>query len=306
LNSAIAILGPTGAGKSALAVALAERWQGEIVNCDSMQVYRGLDVGTAKTIPAGVPAHLFDICDPTEVMSAGEYARRARSVLEDIVSRGRLPVIAGGTGFYLRALVDGLFTGPERNEDLRRRLGRRTGPRLHRILRRVDPSAAGKIHPNDKSKLIRALEVCLQSGRPMSELWAGGRQALEGFRVVKIGLDPPRPALYERINERARRMFESRLLEEVRALLACGTPETAKPFEAPGYREALAVLRGEMTQAQAIELTQRRTRQYAKRQMTWLRRERDVHWLRGFGEDPTLQRAVLETGLPNAYPARSR
>ncbi len=300
----VAVVGPTASGKSALALDLAERLGGELVNCDSVQIYRGFDIGTAKAAPRTVPAYIFDILEPTELFTAGEYARRARAVLEGIRARGRVPVLVGGTGFYLRALLEGLFPGPERSEDLRRRFAKRPVERLHRLLGRLDPVSAARIHPRDKPKLVRALEVCLQARRPMSQLWAEGRQGLEGFRAVKLGLNPPRAELYQRINARAAGMFHGGLLEEVRGLLDRGVPESAKPFESHGYAEALRVLRGEISLEEAIEITQRKVRRYAKRQMTWFRRERDLTWFHGFGDDP----AVLRQALANCQGlgARSR
>lgn len=286
-------MGPTASGKSDLALFLAERLGGEIVNCDSLQAYRGFDIGTAKAIPQAVPSHLFDVLEPTEPFTAGDYGRRAAQVLEEICARGRLPVLVGGTGFYLRALLEGLFAGPQRDEMLRPRLQIRPATRLHRLLARLDPVSAARIHPHDKPKLIRALEVCIAGRRPMSEMWAAGRQGLEGFQTLKFGLNPPRAALYERINARAQRMFEGGLLEEVQHLLERGVPATAKPFESHGYAEALRVRRGELSTAQAIEITQRRVRRYAKRQMTWFRRERDLKWLAGFGDDPAVQEQAL-------------
>jgi len=240
-----------------------------------------------------VAHHLFDILEPTEVFTAGDYARRATEVVTEIAARRRTPVLVGGTGFYLRALLQGLSLAPERNEPLRARLDQRTPDRLHGLLRRLDPAAAGRIHPNDKPKIIRALEVCVEARRPMSRVWSEGRHGLAGFSVVKLGLNPPRAALYERINQRARLMYERGLPDEVRGLLAAGVPENAKPFEAPGYTEALAVVRGIMTLEAAVDLTQRRTRQYAKRQTTWFRRERDLNCLPGFGDDPVIQQQGL-------------
>lgn len=289
-SALVAVVGPTASGKSDLAAVLAGRLGGEIVNYDSLQIYRGLDIGTAKSVPQNVRSHLFDILDPTESFSAGEYARRARDVLAQVKG---LPVFVGGTGFYLRALLEGLFPGPRRNEELRQRFERRTSDRLHRLLRRLDTAAAARIHQNDKAKLIRALEVCLQARRPMSELWTEGRPRLEGYTVFKIGLNPPREVLYERINTRVVRMFDGGLIAEVRGLLDHGVPENAKPFESVGYAEAVAVVRGRMTREQAIESTQTRTRHYAKRQITWFRRESDVRWLTGFGDDPIVQKQAL-------------
>jgi tRNA dimethylallyltransferase len=295
----VAVVGPTGAGKSELALRIAQEFDGEIVNCDSLQIYRHLDIGTAKLPPEqrrGIPHHLIDIAEPDEVFSAGEYARRARQVLREIAARGRLPVVCGGTGFYLRALLEGLFPGPERDEALRQRLAAREARRpglLHRLLRRLDPVSAGRIHPSDKQKLIRAVEVCLLLGRPLSEAFALGREPLEGFRVLKIGLDPPREALYQKLNERCRKMFESGLVEETRRILELGYAADVKPLHSHGYRQAVQVLRGELTYEQALYYAQRDTRRYAKRQWTWFRRESGVVWFRGFGEDPAIQAAVL-------------
>jgi tRNA dimethylallyltransferase len=288
MSPLVAILGPTASGKSDLALAVAERFRGEIVNYDSIQVYRHFRIGAAKlseTERRGVPHHLVDIVEPDAVFTAGEFARRAAEAIRGIRDRGRLPVLAGGTGFYLRALLDGLFPGPQRDDALRSRLARRAGDRLHRLLARFDPEAARRIHPHDHPKLIRALEVTLKARRPMTELFREGRLALEGFQVLKVGLMPDRDLLYDRINRRAEAMFEAGLVEEVRAILALGYPASCKPFEALGYRQALQHLRGKLTLREAIFYTQRATRQYAKRQITWFRREQDVVWFRGFGPD---------------------
>lgn len=296
----VAVAGPTASGKSALALELALRFEGEIVNCDSLQLYRGLDLGTAKTpLPErrGVPHHLVDILDPQEVTTAGDYALRARSVLRGIAERGGLPIIVGGTGFYLRALLDGLAEGPRRNEALRACLARmelRQSGRLHRFLRRLDPATARRIHPNDTNKVIRAVEICLLSRRPAAEVFLQGRQALEGFRALKLILDPERKALHERIAARTRTMFAAGLAGEVRALLAKGAPADARAFESIGYHEAIEVLAGRMSEHQAIESTIIATRQYAKRQLTWFRRESTAIWIHGFGDDPQVVRDVTE------------
>ncbi len=297
----VAVAGPTGAGKSELALAVAAWLDGEIVNCDSLQVYRGFDIGTAKVPLAqrrGIPHHLIDILDPAaEYMTAGDYARRARAALAQVIERKRVPVVVGGTGFYLRALLEGLFEGPGRDEALRARLAAREAKRhgvLHRLLRRLDPEAARRIHPRDVNKLIRAVEVCLQARRPMTRLFAQGKAPLTGFRVVKIGLSPPRAALYERINRRTEAMFAAGLLDEVRNLLASGVPPSAKPFEAIGYREALLCVQGHLSVEQTIPAVQQATRRYAKRQMTWFRKEPDIHWLAGFGHDPAVQRSAFQ------------
>jgi tRNA dimethylallyltransferase len=297
----VAVAGPTGAGKSELALTVAAWLDGEIVNCDSLQVYRGFDIGTAKVPPAerrGIPHHLIDILDPAaEYMTAGDYARRAREILRQVIDRKRIPVVVGGTGFYLRALLDGLFEGPGRNHALRARLAAREARRkglLHRLLRRLDPEAARRIHPHDVNKLIRAVEVCLQARRPMTGLLAQGKAPLTGFQVVKLGLLPPRAALYERINRRTAAMFATGLLDEVRNLLACGVPPSAKPFEAIGYREALLCVQDRLTIDQAIPAVQQATRRYAKRQITWFRKEPGIHWLAGFGDEPAIQHSARQ------------
>ena len=299
LSPLVAIAGPTGSGKSDLALRVAAAFGGEVVSCDSLQLYRHFDVGTAKLTAAemrGIPHHLIDIVNPDEVFTAGEYARCARQVLAGITSRGRLPVIAGGTGFYLRALLDGLFQGPSRDESLRQRLAARARRRpasLHRLLRRFDPVSAARIHPNDIPKVTRALEVCLLTRRPISELYREGRDALRGYRPLKIGLDPGRDALYRLLDERTARMFTAGLQEEIGRILHLGYPPESKPFESHGYRQALQVLRGELSDKEALFYAQRNTRRYAKRQMTWFRRDTDIEWFRGFGGDPAVEQAVL-------------
>ncbi|HEX4593163.1 MAG TPA: tRNA (adenosine(37)-N6)-dimethylallyltransferase MiaA [Bryobacteraceae bacterium] len=299
MNPLPIVLGPTASGKSDLAIHIALAFNGEIVNCDSMQIYRGFDIGTAKVPEAarhGVPHHLIDIVDPDQVFTAGEYARVARDVLAEIAGRGRTAVVVGGTGFYLRALLEGLFPGPARDETIRARLDRREQKRpgsLHRILSRLDPAAAARIHTNDKNKMIRALEVRLLEGKPLSELFDRGRVPLAGFRPIKIGLDPPRSVLYQRMDARAVGIFEQGLIDEVRGLLAAGVTPSAKPFESLGYKEALAVIEGRLTREQALAATQLETRRYAKRQLTWFRKEHDVRWLSGFGDQPDVQQQAL-------------
>ncbi len=295
----IAIVGPTGSGKSELALAVARRFSAEIVNCDSVQLYRYLDIGAAKLAPAerqGVPHHMIDVAEPDEVVTAGDYARRARPLLAEIAGRGRLPIVVGGTGFYLRALLEGLFAGPQRDPALRRRLACREASRpgsLHRILKRLDPASAARIHPHDVNKLIRALEVCLLARKPLSQLWEAGRDRLRGFRPLRIGLDPPRSLLYARLDERCRAMFDRGLIEEVRQVLDRGFPETSKALGALGYRQALEVLRGRLERDEAIRLAQRATRRYAKRQWTWFRRDPTIEWFPGFGSDAAIQGAVV-------------
>jgi tRNA dimethylallyltransferase len=294
------VLGPTASGKSELAIHIALAIRGEIVNCDSMQIYRGFDIGTAKVPEAGrrgVPHHLIDVADPGQVFTAGEYARAARDILHQIAERGRTAVVVGGTGFYLRALLEGLFPGPARDPTIRARLEQREQQKpgsLHSVLSRLDPAAAARIHSNDKNKIIRALEVRLLEGKPMSELFERGREPLAGFRPIKVGLNPPRPLLFERTDARAVRIFEQGLIDEVRSLLAAGASRDAKPFESLGYRQALGVIEGRLTPEQAMAATQQETRRYAKRQLTWFRKEHGVHWLHGFGDEPTLQQKALE------------
>ena len=296
----LAIVGPTASGKSALALRVAEELGGEIVNYDSVQLFRGFNIGAAK-LPVverrGVPHHLLDCIEPSELFTAGDYRREALRVLADLRERGRLPVFVGGTGLYLRALLMGLFEGPARSAELRGRLralaDRRGREFLHRLLQRWDPLAASRIQSRDTQKLIRALEVCLQAWEPMSVLHARGRPALEGHRVFKVGLNPPRAELYGRINERVEKMFAGGLLEETRDMLARPDAERIKSLEALGYRQACAVIRGELSLPEAIRATQVATRRYAKRQFTWFRHESDVTWFEGFGEDPALQRRVL-------------
>lgn len=281
----VAIVGPTGSGKTALSLALGERFGGEIVSCDSVAVYREFEIGTAKPTPqerARLPHHLLDILSPDETITAGDYARRARQVLNEIKERGKLPIVVGGTGLYLRALLEGLFAGPARSEELRERLRRRDAAWLHRILSRLDPQLAAKIHQNDAPKMIRAIEVCLASRKKMSDLWQEGREPLRGFRVLRIGLDPSREALYERLNQRAQTMFDAGLIEETAGLMK--KYPRAWALSAMGYKQAAQVVRGEVSREEAIAAAQQAHRNYAKRQMTWFRREPEVQWLRGFGD----------------------
>jgi tRNA dimethylallyltransferase len=295
----VVLLGPTASGKTALSLVLAEHFQGEIVNCDSVALYREFEIGTAKPTAsqrARAPHHLFDVVGPTDFITAGEYARRARSVLEDVRSRGRLPLVVGGTGLYLRALLEGLFPGPQRSEELRQRLrdrAERCGQGyLHRVLWRLDRGAAEKIHSNDTPKLIRAIEVCLASRRRMTEMWKEGRDPLQGFHILRLGLSPDREALYPRINDRARQMFDAGLVEETQGLLD-KYGNAARPLASLGYKQAVQLLRGELTREAAITSAQQAHRNYAKRQMTWFRREPEVVWLSGFGDDKSIQEQAL-------------
>jgi tRNA dimethylallyltransferase len=295
----VVVLGPTASGKTALSLALAERFHGEIVNCDSVAMYREFDLGTAKPTAserARALHHLLDCVTPTSHITAGEYARQARQVLDEIKVRGHLPILVGGTGLYLRALLEGLFLGPQRSEELRERLrdlaAGRGSDYLHRILCRLDGAAAEKIHANDTPKLIRAIEVCLASRQKMTELWQRGRDPLRGFRILRLGLDPDRQALYDRINRRAKQMFDDGLVEETQRLVE-KYGDTAGPLQSLGYKQALQFLRKELTREQVLQAAQQAHRNYAKRQMTWFRREPEVHWLRGFGDDGQIQHEAV-------------
>jgi len=290
----IVILGPTGSGKTALSLALAERFHGEIVNCDSVAMYREFEIGTAKPTPAErarAPHHLLDMVAPASYITAGEYARQAREVLEQIKRRGNTPIVVGGTGLYLRALLEGLFAGPQRSEQLRERL-RETAAKLpaylHRVLRRLDPETAAKIHPNDSPKLIRAIEVCLASREQMSAMWKQGRDPLTGFRILRLGLNPDRNGLYDRINLRAQRIFDAGLVEETRGLLE-KYGDSVWALSSLGYKQAVQLIRGEGNRAGAVQAAQQAHRNYAKRQMTWFRREPEVSWLAGFGDELGIQ-----------------
>jgi tRNA dimethylallyltransferase len=296
--SVVAIVGPTGSGKSDLALRIAQRFDGEIVNCDSIQVYRYFDIGAAKTPVGerrGIPHHLIDALDPDEVFTAGDFARVSRPVLHEIAGRGRLPVVTGGTGFYLRALVEGLAPGPQRDEDLRARLlareTRRPGS-VHTLLRRFDPPTAARIHPNDVPKAIRAVEICLAERRPATAVFDRGRDALQGFRVLKLGLFPDREQLYKRLEARLEWMFANGVVEETAGILARGYAETAKPFESIGYKQAVQMLRGELSLKDAMFYARRDTRRYAKRQMTWFRQEPGIEIVRGFGDDAAVAERV--------------
>jgi tRNA dimethylallyltransferase len=290
----VAIVGPTGSGKSHLALELACMFDGEILNCDSVQVFRHFDIGTAKTPERerrGVPHHLIDAFEPSETFTAGDYSRHGRQILTDISTRNRLPIISGGTGFYLRALIDGLAPGPERDQDLRDRLSAREMKRpgiLHRLLRRLDARTAARIHANDLPKLIRAIEICVTARQPAQDVFATGRDALAGYRVLKLGLFPPREALYQRLESRLEAMFETGLLDEVNAILALGCTGAEKPFESIGYKQALQMVRGELSLKDALFYARRDTRRYAKRQMTWFRQEPGIQILSGFGDDPAV------------------
>ena len=275
------------------------RFSGEIVNCDSVQIYRGLNIGSAKVPFAGrqgIPHHLLDIAGPEEDVTAGAYSHLARRALSDVQGRDRLPIIVGGTGLYLRALLDGLSPAPRRDQDLRTRLGgivQRRPAFLHRFLRRCDPEAANRIHPNDHQKLIRAIELTLLGGQSATATQRTPRNVLQGFRTLKIGLCPERSALRQHIDVRSARMFEEGLIAETSAMLREGVSPRAKALQSLGYRQAVKVLAGETTLPEAVTECQTKTRQYAKRQMTWFRKEAGVRWLHGFGTEKPIESAAI-------------
>jgi tRNA dimethylallyltransferase len=334
----IVILGPTASGKSALAIELAKRLNGEILVCDSTQVYRHFDIGTAKVAPRdqhGIPHHLVDLVEPDEIFTAGDYRRHALLALDDLRRRSKLPILAAGTGLYLRALLEGLADAPTRSEELRDRLRRsakQRGPvHLHKILARLDPASAARIAPRDTQKIIRAIEMRILAKKPVAEIFRACRpshidspnddrrevrnnarnNALEGYAITKIGLSPPRPALYARIDARVNEMLAAGWLDEVRTLVS---PEVrdelrvklrdkarenvsiapdAKPFQFIGYSDLRAHLEGRIPLAAAVANIQQSTRRFAKRQLTWFRREPEVHWLQAFGDaDETIAAAL--------------
>jgi tRNA dimethylallyltransferase len=341
----IVILGPTASGKSALAIELAKRLNGEILVCDSTQVYRHFDIGTAKVLPrdqSGIPHHLVDLVEPDEIFTAGDYRRHALLALDDLRRRSKLPILAAGTGLYLRALLEGLADAPTRSEELRDRLRRSAkqhgASHLHKILARLDPASAARIAPRDTQKIIRAIEMRILAGKPVAEIFSASRaesreelrehvaeretprggvqdearralraNALEGYAITKIGLAPPRPALYARIDARVNEMLAAGWLDEVRAFVSSGVRDKArdngrenvriapdsKPFQFIGYSDLRAHLEGRITLAAAVANIQQSTRRFAKRQLTWFRREPDVHWLNSFGDaDETLAAAL--------------
>jgi tRNA dimethylallyltransferase len=296
----VVLLGPTASGKTGLSLALARRFHGEIVSCDSVAVYQGLEIGSAKPSreqQCEVPHHLIDVVPPDAPYNAGDYSRAARAAIAGIAARGRMPIVTGGSGLYLRALLSGLFAAPARSASLRARLRSLADSRgplyLHRILARLDRISASRIHVNDVPKVMRAIEVSLAGQKPISEAWKSGRDPLTGYRILRMGLAPERDQLYRRIDTRARAMFHEGLIEETQALLArYGPPnrtENAPALASLGYRQAGEYLREALTLDEAIASTSLGHRNYAKRQFTWFRREPGVNWLRGFGDDPAIQ-----------------
>jgi tRNA dimethylallyltransferase len=296
----LVVVGPTASGKSTLAVALARALQAEIIACDSTQLYRGVNIGTAKPSleeRRGAVHHLVDVLDASEAATAGGYRDLALSVLDDMRERRRLPILAVGTGLYMRALLEGLADLPLRSEELRERLRassrEHSAMHLHGVLRRMDAEAAERIAPTDEQKLIRAIEVCVLTRKPISEVHRAGRKPLEGWRALKVGLMPSREMLYERIDARTKAMIAGGWLDEVRGLLEAGIAENAKIFDFIGYREMLAVSRGELTMDKARTAIQLGTRQYAKRQMTWFRKDKSIRWFAGPGDDAGVQGEIL-------------
>jgi tRNA dimethylallyltransferase len=298
----VIILGPTGVGKSVAGVYLAGKFAGEIINCDSMQVYRGFDIGTDKPTPEMrrlVTHHLLDVAAASDQFTAADFVRRALAAIGLIEERGRLPFVIGGTGLYVKALLDGLFPGPGRNPELRRKLEREASekglPSLHRELEEVDRPYARLIGERDKVRIIRALEVFRLTGKPISEHFANTRSEVADFHPVKIGLQLERKELYRRIEERVDRMFEHGIVAEVGGLLAGGLEESAPPFRALGYKRVLAHLKGTISLEEAVRLTKQDTRQYAKRQLSWFRKMTGVRWL-GADDHPALA-AYLESQI---------
>ena len=295
----VAIVGPTASGKSSLGAWLARKFGGEVLACDSTQVYRGFDIGTAKPSQQErerVPHHLLDLVDPGFAFTAGEYRVRAMGGLEDLRQHSRLPILTVGTGLYLRALLEGLADAPARSEELRARLeagaDKHSPQYLHRVLRRLDPEASLRIGSRDRPKMIRAIEVCLLTGRPLTEVHRAGRARLEGCVPIKIGLQPPRASLYDHIEQRVHAMLDRGWLEEVASLVRSGVPLDAKPFDFIGYSELRAHLEGTVTLTAATKAISQATRRYAKRQLTWFRKEPLVHWLPGFGDDAAIAAAA--------------
>src|SRR5438874_8400402 len=305
----IAIVGPTATGKSAVGLAVAERFGGEIINCDSTAVYRGFDIGTDKVAPAdrrGIPHHLIDIADPTEDYTAARYAREAATVIRDIHARGRLPVLVGGTGFYYRALTRGLFPGPGRDAALRQRLEsiaeRRGAPFLHHMLRKVDPPSGVRIQPRDLKRLVRALEVFFLTGRALTAHFSDTMSPIPDVEVVAAALRLPAAQISERVTRRVDQQFDRGLLDEIRTLLARGIPEDARPFGGLVYRQALEHLHGVRDQASTRALIAQGNRRYARRQLIWFRKEPNLSWFDGPGESPAIVAAVMH--LIDSYATR--
>jgi tRNA dimethylallyltransferase len=301
VKALLAVLGPTATGKSALGLALAERFHGEIINCDSTAVYRGFDIGTDK-VPAaerrGIPHHLIDVADPTDEYTAAQFARDASAIARDIHARGKLPILVGGTGFYYRALTRGLFPGPGKDDALRARLERVAAKRgveaLHRMVGRIDPPSALRIQPRDRKRLIRALEVYFRTGRPLTDHFDATVSLLDADVVVApIGLRMPAAWLAERLAARVDAQFEAGLLDEIRGLLAAGVPPAARPFGGLVYRQAMEHLQGVRDEAQTRALIAQENRRYARRQLIWFRKEPNLVWFDGPGTNAEVQGSVI-------------
>jgi tRNA dimethylallyltransferase len=298
----IAIVGPTASGKSTLGIEVALRLGGEIINCDSVQVYSGIQIATAKvplTERRGIPHHLIDFVSPKINYTAGDWAREAAATVEDVQRRGRVPILVGGTGLYLRALRNPFFPSPQTDADLRRRLNklreRRGAEHLHRLLQRLDPESAAELYPRDWPRVQRAIEVRLQTGEAMSQQKSGRPEPHESARHLRlIVLHPPRAALYQRINERTEKHFAAGLVEEVKTLIDEGVPTNSNALSAHGYRRVVEYLAGKRDLESVIEQTKLDVRHYAKRQLTWFRRESGAEWFEGFGEDAELQQSIFD------------
>lgn len=299
----IAIVGPTASGKSTLGIEVALQLNGEIINCDSVQVYKEIQIATAKVSldeRKGVPHHLIDFVSPEINYTAGQWAREAATTIETIESRGRVPLLVGGTGFYLRALRNPFFLSPPTDESLRQRLTQireRHGPEhLHRLLNRIDPTSAAQLFPRDWPRVQRAIEVYVQTGKSIVDQQPERPEPHESSRRLRIlALNPPRAELYDRINERTEEHFRAGLVDEVRDLLTRGVPASSNALGAHGYRRVVEYLTDQRTLESAVEQTKLDVRHYAKRQLTWFRHEGDVEWFAGFGEEKDVLRSVLES-----------
>ena len=305
----LAVLGPTASGKSALALTVAEQFDGEIINCDSTAVYRGFDIGTDKVAVEqrrGVPHHLIDIADPTEVYTAADFARDAAGIIHGIHARGRLPVLVGGSGLYYRALTRGLFPGPGADDELRARLdrvaSRRGIERLHRMLQRIDPESALRIMPRDQKRIVRAIEVYRTTGRPLTAHFADTASPIADCDVLSVALRLPAALTAERVARRVDEQFARGVVEEVRSRLDSGVPPDARPFGGLVYRQIMEMLRGVRDEAETRALIVQENRRYARRQLIWFRKEPNLHWLEGPGERAeVLQRVdalLAERGVP--------
>ncbi len=285
-------MGPTCTGKSALGIEVAKKFNGEIINCDSMQVYKGFDIGTDKVPPTlrkEVKHHLLDIADHTQQFTAADFAKLAKQAIDDISSRGKLPIVVGGTGLYIRALLNGIFPGPGRDETIRAKLKKEAKEKglnyLRKKLEEIDPAYAQIIGENDEMRIIRALEVYYLTGKPISEHFKNTHSQVNNFHKIKIGLILDRKELYRRINERVERMFTSGMVNEVKKLLEQGVDPQSPPFKALGYKYALKVAQGKMSEKEAISLTQKETRRYAKRQIIWFRKDKDIKWFSSYEKE---------------------